>query len=412
MSLKQEAIPQKSIPIFSVHLDALRGIAALVVFLGHARDIFLTSPHAKPHLAAIGAATGDALKHAAHTTTWGRQAVMVFFVLSGYLVGGSVLQSVRENRWSWTRYLFQRLTRLWIVLIPALLAGLLIDKIGFAHFGATSSIYFGPDGEKMISSMMAANLGWRTLLSNLLFLQTIRGPVLGTNTALWSLANEFWYYLAFPLLVLGCVRRISLVRRTALFLALAALLVFVGKSISIYFLIWLLGAAIGRLPRMMAGKALSSISIAALAIFLGVNLLARKVNLPQHFADPLVAACFAILLYCILHYRKDSAKSWYRTLSHFIAEMSYSLYLTHIPLLVLISAILFRPWRRWPLNLHSLVYFSLICLIVFGYSALMYRLFEANTEIVRRQLATRLFGAASHDSAPALTATPVAAAEE
>jgi peptidoglycan/LPS O-acetylase OafA/YrhL len=412
MNLKQGSSQHQPVPIYSVHLDALRGIAALVVFFGHARDIFLTSPHVKPHIAKVGAATGAALSNATHTTTWGRQAVMVFFVLSGYLVGGGVLQRVRENRWSWSRYLFQRLTRLWIVLLPAPLAGMLIDKIGFSHFGAVNSIYFGPDGEKMISSSMAANLGWRTLLSNLLFLQTICGPVLGTNTALWSLANEFWYYIAFPLLVLGFIGRVSWAKRLVLFIALAVILIFVGKSISAYFLIWLLGAAIGRVPQVIPGKALTFVSIAALLIFLAANLLARKFNLPQRFADPLVAGCFTVLLYCILHFRKESVKSWYRSISHFIAEVSYSLYLTHIPLLVLISAILLRPWGRWPLNAHSVLYFSLICLTVFAYSALMYRLFEANTEFVRKRLAGQFFRKTTRPIPVSLVAAPAAAENE
>jgi peptidoglycan/LPS O-acetylase OafA/YrhL len=32
-------------------------------------------------------------------------AVMVFFALSGYLVGGSALRAMGKNRWSWGNYL-------------------------------------------------------------------------------------------------------------------------------------------------------------------------------------------------------------------------------------------------------------------------------------------------------------------
>ena len=39
-----------------------------------------------------------------------------------------------------------------------------------------------------------------TFWGNLVFLQTILVPTYGTNALLWSLANEFWYYMLFPLL--------------------------------------------------------------------------------------------------------------------------------------------------------------------------------------------------------------------
>ena len=50
----------------------------------------------------------------------GHQAVIIFFALSGYLVGGSVINAIRRSEWSWVRYLTQRLVRLWLVLLPAL----------------------------------------------------------------------------------------------------------------------------------------------------------------------------------------------------------------------------------------------------------------------------------------------------
>lgn len=43
----------------------------------------------------------------------------MFFVLSGYLVGGQVLQYVRQGRFTWRVYMVKRFTRLWDVPIPA-----------------------------------------------------------------------------------------------------------------------------------------------------------------------------------------------------------------------------------------------------------------------------------------------------
>ena len=65
----------------------------------------------------------------------GHQWVIVFFVLSGYLVGGSVLRSVRTGSWSWRAYLLARLSRLYVVLLPALLLGGALDWLGMHMAG-------------------------------------------------------------------------------------------------------------------------------------------------------------------------------------------------------------------------------------------------------------------------------------
>src|SRR3954454_24406268 len=98
-----------SVPSFSIHLDAMRGFAALVVFLGHARFMFIGyASQAK----AAATAVATRVSAAPEAITWGHEAVVVFFVLSGYLVGGSVLRDIKLQRWSWQKYLTLRLTRL------------------------------------------------------------------------------------------------------------------------------------------------------------------------------------------------------------------------------------------------------------------------------------------------------------
>jgi peptidoglycan/LPS O-acetylase OafA/YrhL len=44
---------------------------------------------------------------------------------------------------------------------------------------------------------MAEHLGFSTFVGNLLQLQTIVVSSLGSNGPLWSLANEWWYYVLF-----------------------------------------------------------------------------------------------------------------------------------------------------------------------------------------------------------------------
>ena len=47
-------------------------------------------------------------------------AVIIFFVLSGYLIGASVLKGAVTQRWTWNSYLIKRATRLYVVLLPSI----------------------------------------------------------------------------------------------------------------------------------------------------------------------------------------------------------------------------------------------------------------------------------------------------
>ena len=145
--IASESILEKDTSLRSVHLDALRGISALIVVGGHERGMFfstLASPSAQEK---AGASVGTYVRDDLNI---GHEAVMVFFVLSGFLVGGSVLKLVRGDSWSWTNYLIKRLTRLWVVLIPALLLSFTLDVGGSHFFSGTASIYSAPLGQDYV----------------------------------------------------------------------------------------------------------------------------------------------------------------------------------------------------------------------------------------------------------------------
>ena len=105
------------------NLDLLRGLAALLVCAGHLRAFLMVDfGQIKPPT------IFDRIFYP--TTGLGHQAVVVSFVLSGYLVGGSVLTAYQSDRWSWTNYTLRRMSRLWMVLLPALVLTLVWDTFG------------------------------------------------------------------------------------------------------------------------------------------------------------------------------------------------------------------------------------------------------------------------------------------
>jgi peptidoglycan/LPS O-acetylase OafA/YrhL len=174
------------------YLDLSRGLAALFVTLGHLRGFVFVDLYTAHHPGFVWSAFY-------FVTSFGKQAVMIFFVLSGFLVGGAVISRAEAGQWSWYDYLITRMTRLWIVLLPALLLTILWDNLGIAITG--SSFYQG-GMQWYLSGPMPdpSKYNVATFFGNLAFLQNIAVPPFGTNGPLWSLANEFWYYLLFPLL--------------------------------------------------------------------------------------------------------------------------------------------------------------------------------------------------------------------
>jgi len=169
-------------------LDMVRGVSALAVLAAHIRAFVFRD------LGELQAA-GLGIKAFYFITGVHHQAVMVFFVLSGYFVGGAVLKSLGEGRFSWARYALARLSRLWVALIPALVLTALCDFVvrqvsPEADAGRWHHIWMsGPDVQHRTASDMI------TFAGNIGFLQTIEVPVFGSNGPLWSLANEFWYYV-------------------------------------------------------------------------------------------------------------------------------------------------------------------------------------------------------------------------
>ena len=96
----------------NITLDWLRGLSALAVFSGHLRAALFVdfSTQADPSIMQ---------KIFYLMTGLGHQAVIIFFVLSGYLVGGSVIRSMRgKSMLDIKKYSIARITRLWAVLIP------------------------------------------------------------------------------------------------------------------------------------------------------------------------------------------------------------------------------------------------------------------------------------------------------
>jgi lipopolysaccharide/colanic/teichoic acid biosynthesis glycosyltransferase/peptidoglycan/LPS O-acetylase OafA/YrhL len=351
----------------------LRGLAALQVAAAHLRsDVFPgLSTIADPPLWYQGLAFATGFAH---------QAVVVFFVLSGWLVGGVLLDRLHRPH-ALRDYAIDRLTRLWIVLLPSFVLML-------AMAWATGAL--PPDA--------AEREAWSlpVLLGNLAGLQTQGLPVFGGNFPLWSLANETWYYVLFPLLVLSVRGRSGTLRLAcaALALAIAACL---SADIVGYLLVWLLGVGASRLRLHLAPlpRAL------ALGAFLGLAAVLRLGGQDGEFdhqslgPDLVYSVLFIVCLCSVGRLRAGAWRRW-SALGGSLAGFSFTLYVLHVPLQRALWA--YRNGAQLsPHEPASLAVYGALLLMVVALAYLFHLPFEAQTGRLRSAVRGRL---ASHTSSP------------
>jgi peptidoglycan/LPS O-acetylase OafA/YrhL len=164
------------------YFDVLRAVAASMVVIEHGRDLFWVPAAEAGHLSPV-------FKAIYFVTGFGSEAVTAFFVLSGFWITKTVGRRM-DTAGFWRAYLLDRWSRLWIVIIPALAIGGLLDSVGC--FALDAPLYRGATGTIVLAYDVAQRLSLGTLIGNVAFLQTIAVPTFGSNGPFWSLANEFW----------------------------------------------------------------------------------------------------------------------------------------------------------------------------------------------------------------------------
>jgi peptidoglycan/LPS O-acetylase OafA/YrhL len=363
----------------SAHLDVIRSIAAWAVMWGHLRAFFFVDFEELPLRTA-------ALKALYFLTGFGHQAVMVFFVLSGFLISSSILKSLGSGTWSWRGYAISRATRLYVVLIPGLLFGLLWDLLGKFLFASTG-LYTQPLGS--FGGLVVQNeLTVRNFFGTLFFVQTIVCNTFGSNGPLWSIANEFWYYVQFPLGLLAAYSWLKKSFAAAALMTVAALGIslILGAEKMIGFLIWLAGFAVvlvwSRLKLLSAGARVAYLVFSSAALMAALTA-ARLGKLAPQGADLAVGLVFAAFLYGVLQLDfKVLADGIYLRGAHLFAGFSYSLYVLHFPLLLFLRARL-MPGNRWRPDTTHLLYGLGIGTLVLAFSWLVARATEFKTREAR-----------------------------
>jgi peptidoglycan/LPS O-acetylase OafA/YrhL len=302
---------------FSLYLDALRLGAALAVLFSHLGHGHLVGGLLWPF------------------TRWGGEAVITFFVLSGFVIAHVV--NTRPS--GMADFLVARVARLFSVILPAMLLTFVLDAAGrSANPGAYVAV-----GQWRAEESAPLNY----LLSFFMLNQSWGlNRHFGSNGAYWSIPFEFWYYVLFG--------AFCLMRGWARWAALAGAALLAGPRILALLPVWLLGVAAYRVMasgRRIAWPVLGSVlTLAGAAAMLLLDLQrpawlgASGLQADGWAWQGLFGLCIAAHLVCaaqvrvIESWRLFVTCSWPAAALRFAAGVSFSLYMFHLPVLNFLHA--------------------------------------------------------------------------
>ncbi|TDG03103.1 acyltransferase [Paraburkholderia guartelaensis] len=315
-------------------IDAMRGVAAMAVAYFHCRLLTWIGIRAfiAGHHRAISLDT--VLAYLSIPFVWGPIGVPIFFVISGYCIHHSQAVRLARNpqyRLDAREFLLRRFIRIYPVLFCALLLTFALDSI---------SLHYLPHNEQL------GDLSLRTFFANLLGIQGVASPVYGSDTVLWTLSLEVQFYMLYPLL-LAAQRRLGPDHLLAWLMALSVvsyvLLERRGTLIfATYWSSWYLGAWIAerevrglRFPRRYL--------LVASPILLVFGCVASMRDARYLWCLPWALA-FTPLFVVMLHAHANHGLAM-RALEK-IGDFSYSLYIVHIPIFMLLASCLFHGTRQ------------------------------------------------------------------
>lgn len=346
---------------FSLYLDLLRLLAALAVVFSHANMAQLVANSYLPN-------------------SFGHNAVVVFFLLSGYVI--AYVTTTKEN--NWTHYWVSRFARVYSVTIPAIVLTIFCDYLGS---GINPSFYSGNVTThdyaliRVAASLAFANELWFVSIMPL------------SNSPYWSICYEMAYYFLYAVWCFSDSKW-----RNWLVCGVALL---IGPKILLLAPVWLLGVVLFHQRDMristLTGWLLWLGSLLAIALFQWFDvttLIARYLeqmigshwfNL-LHFSKRFLGDYVLALLVAgnFVGFRAIADQfGWFWQIAgkaiRFIAGYTFSVYLFHLPLMLLMVALIDG-------DTHHVGFFWSVMLLTLLVSAVLGHFTETQKEPIKRWL--------------------------
>jgi len=377
----------------STYLNFVRAGAAFAVLIGHTAHFFLS----------------DSAVRSSHIENAG---VLVFFILSGFLISFSVFRNFQNKTYTFKTFCIDRFCRIYCAFIPALLFVKILDSFTLS-LAIDSSARLS---ELTYISGMQDNQGWLTFFGNLFMLQDFpvfqvlrrmgfkNSPIMidtfGSGSPFWTISIEWWIYMLFGFTAIVLIRDKKKLNPVNLcLLGLFSIVPFyyaIGGVNNCLTLLWIAGMLFAiffiDLPNLISKRrflitvnnarwGLAFVFCFSILLMIG-RLMAIYFDVGKfafyelQFGLYLALAIFSCLLYfgfC------QKAPIWIENTFAFLADYSYSLYLIHAPILVYL-------YIRFPNNDSNSLLFWFAILACNIFAILFWFLFERHYRFIASRI--------------------------
>jgi peptidoglycan/LPS O-acetylase OafA/YrhL len=348
-------------------IDALRGFAALMVVIYHARGMFWVGCSETYHRYGFHPDFSALIGYISVPLSYGSLGVTLFFVLSGYCIHRQGARKLAENRGTAFNFRAFAVRRFWRI-YPTYVAALLVTALVDAWIAARTGAWDPHQDDSPYAFVMS-----------LLTMQGYLAYYFGSNAVFWTLAMEVHLYLAYPLLF-ALTRRFG-PRITVLFTLAVAMLYLAADACfhieqhltyrfergPIFLPYWFTWAAGFYIAEMEAGRVPDFShwiwrGLMATGLLIGLVLTNIGAN---EAADIFWALFFAGLLRWSL--QPSGRRFWAGRFGlgmAFIGVFSYSLYAIHAPVLHLIHSFAVGPDDRKLMTIWPALGATLLAIVV------------------------------------------------
>lgn len=290
-----------------VSLESLRGMAAVTVAVAHVVQFFIVRFYPEAFIYIIFAA---------------QSSVMVFFSMSGFLIGKSIQSNSHKNgSFMLSVYAESRFKRIYPPLILSIALIVVLNYVSPYVFEATNSL-LSSSGK----STMAGKFDYTPaqILSALTFTNGISAPIIQFNQPLWSLPLEVWYYAIAGLLFTR--KQLTVIAAFIIFACISSF----KFEFFVYSFVWFSGLVASYMPaargRCKIVAHLVLLALACVSLKLGFLFAGKDVILAYYNAAFGLFFTAFIYVFLVTHNKRVS-------ILNNTSGYSYTLYITHYPIL-------------------------------------------------------------------------------
>lgn len=340
-------------------LDLIRFLSAFTILAAHYRAASFVEYGLLP------AENQNYFTQLFYLLTRGGGGVLIFFVLSGFFIMGRGIEKCKAHSFSLRKYAVDRFARIMLPLSSALLLLVIVNYVCGFQFS------------------------WINIILNLFSLQGVLcEPAVGP---LWSLSYEVWFYILFGAtaqIITNSTNEIKTANPSlgviyCVAVVCVSFIVFTKLS-SYYLFMWIMGGLTYIIPMRKSTWILTFSLIGLVSSQLLMELVKNSRSIPFAIDIPMPVVELIFALFCCMFIKqvcqftpKGKSAVVVNRIGTYLANFSYTLYLTHMVVLKLM--INYGMPKSNVINAESIILYALEIVTALVVAYLIYLMFERHT---------------------------------